>query len=61
MNLPDHIRPTAVDDALLNIGMTINEIRVQRFEFQSRFCGSRKHNQPPSPLPCGIPYKKETA
>lgn len=27
MNLPDHIRPTAVDDALLNIGMTINEIR----------------------------------
>lgn len=27
MNLPDHIRSTAVDDALLNIGMTINEIR----------------------------------
>lgn len=28
MNLPDHIHPIAVDDALLNIGMTINEIRV---------------------------------
>lgn len=27
MNLPDHINPVAVDDALLNIGMTINEIR----------------------------------
>ena len=28
MNLPDHIHPIAVDDALLNIGMTINEIRA---------------------------------
>lgn len=28
MNLPDHIHPIAVDDALLSIGMTINEIRT---------------------------------
>lgn len=28
MNLPNHIHPIAVDDALLNIGMTINEIRA---------------------------------
>ena len=27
MKLPDHINPIAVDEALLNIGMTINEIR----------------------------------
>lgn len=28
MNLPDHIHPIAVEEALLNIGMTINEIRA---------------------------------
>lgn len=28
MNLPDHINPIAVEEALLNIGMTINEIRA---------------------------------
>jgi hypothetical protein len=28
MSLPDHIHPIAVDEALLNIGMTINEIRA---------------------------------
>lgn len=27
MKLPDHISPVAVEAALLNIGMTINEIR----------------------------------
>lgn len=28
MNLPDHIHPIAVEEALLNIGMTTNEIRA---------------------------------